>query len=259
LWSKVTLAPAGACSLKPGFAVAETVVVVDACLDQIPGVPLSTLVTYDRERPQAVVVELRHKPPAVLADAVVVDPRLARSFATEVDPEEREEPDQVVLDAIAGEAVAGVDPDRRPLDDEAFEDHVVRFQLDRDREAVASGIDDRLLVDRQLAQRGLEAVDCLDRVGIRLQGQRLVDDDGLAVEVGADPDQVAGVGRVDRGLDRGEVGVGALERPSRSTTSVAGPVAVPSAASTASAKAALAASAPAARSAAPVATSNFCI
>jgi hypothetical protein len=38
-----------------------------------------------------------------------------------------------------------------------------------------------------------------------------VDDNGLGVEVGTDPDQVAGLRRVDGGLDRRDVGVAALD------------------------------------------------
>jgi hypothetical protein len=80
--------------------------------------------------------------------AVVVDARFARPLTAEVDRKEPVQPDEVVVDAVAGEAVAGVDPDRRALDDEAFEDDVVGLELDRDREAVTGGIDNRLLLDR---------------------------------------------------------------------------------------------------------------
>ena len=99
-----------------------------------------------------------------------------------------------MVDAVAGEAVAGVDPDRRALDDEAFNGDVVGTERERDREAVAAGIDDRLpgrVEIPELRRRRLEAVECLDRLGVALDRQRLIDDDALAV---------AGRGR--RGSDR---------------------------------------------------------
>src|SRR5262245_59546362 len=156
-----------------------------------------------RVEPEAVVVEpreCRH----VLVDAAAAVGRYARSG------------DQVVADAVAGEAPARFDPGQAVSDREAG--HFDAVAGGRDRRTTGFGrvgrnVEDRKLRLRQLRQRLCEAVELGDGVGLADEPQRGLDDDGLPVHAGTDVDHAVpadGFELVDGSLDRGRVRLRAL-------------------------------------------------
>lgn len=96
--------------VKPG-GVLRRVIVIDPGVAQIALIPFVSLRSVSR-LPETVVVELGHEPVSVLADAVVIDTRRARTRASEVRAEPRVVLDQVVVDPIPeNESLASIPTD----------------------------------------------------------------------------------------------------------------------------------------------------